>query len=204
MSRPTPSRTLRQPHLLSVASRESSGRLTQPFNDDHDSLRRTLTHKVKLQRKLEKWMDVLMESTVDLATFKRACSLFQPYNYREILHERHLNARCSYPLCANPPRRPYTSNRQIAISTSSRTIREVEGNEEDGYCSRICGTKSEWVERNLKDEPIWLRAGPRAKGKGEDSGFDLLEEMEDRGEIRWEGGKMVRVDTKPPVTPKKK
>jgi len=150
-------------------------------------------------------MDVLMEDTVDQATFKRAVSLIhtvkliktltphtsqsvylQPHQYHEILHERHLNSHCSYPLCPKPPKAAYTSSKRIQISTTKRSIKEIEGNPEDGFCAKICKVRSQWAEKGLEKhtEPIWLRSG-----KGE--AVELLEELEDRGELSFVGGDLV-------------
>lgn len=80
--RPTPNRTLRQPFTLDVADRESKSQnafasgshsgTSVNIPSDQETLRKTLNRKVELQRKTERWMDVLMEDTVDRATFKKA------------------------------------------------------------------------------------------------------------------------------------
>ncbi|WVQ83301.1 hypothetical protein IAT38_005440 [Cryptococcus sp. DSM 104549] len=141
-----------------------------------DTLRRAAVKKATLQRKVEKWMDRLMEETVDRATFKRTVSHFTPPQYLEVAHERHLNSLCSYPLCPKPPARPYSAAKRFVISTRARTIKPAEGNEEEGYCTKVCRVRSGWVERKLTTEAVWLR------GTVED--VELLEEMEERGEIQ--------------------
>ncbi|KGB75133.1 hypothetical protein CNBG_0971 [Cryptococcus deuterogattii R265] len=143
--------------------------------EDAEALKRAAIRKAQLQRRVERWMDKLMEETVDRATFKKSVSHFTPPNYLEITHERHLNSLCSYPVCPNPPYRPYSSSRRFVISTRARTIKPKEGNEEEGYCSKKCKARSGWVESKLDREAVWLR------GKVED--IELLEELEERGEV---------------------
>jgi len=60
----------------------------------------------------------------------------------------------------------------LVISSTKRTIREKEGNEEDGFCSKRCMTRSGWVEKALGEEAVWLR--------GEKGELELLEEIEER------------------------
>ena len=79
-------------------------------------------------------------------------------------------------MCANPPAKLYSSSRRFVISTTKRTIREKEGNEEDGFCSNKCRLRSGWVEKALGEEAVWLR-----EKRGE---VELLEEIEERGNIQ--------------------
>ncbi|RSH95683.1 hypothetical protein EHS25_000775 [Saitozyma podzolica] len=60
-----------------------------------------------------------------------------PLQYSEIQHERHLNHLCSYPLCPNPPGQPYSTHRRIRISTTKRSVRQVQGNEDEGFCKEM-------------------------------------------------------------------
>ncbi|KIR56965.1 hypothetical protein I315_00124 [Cryptococcus gattii Ru294] len=143
--------------------------------EDAEALKRAAIRKAQLQRRVERWMDKLMEETVDRATFKKSVSHFTPLNYLEITHERHLNSLCSYPVCPNPPYRPYSSSRRFVISTRARTIKPKEGNEEEGYCSKKCKARSGWVEGKLDREAVWLR--------GKVDNIELLEELEERGEV---------------------
>lgn len=101
--------------------------------------------------------------------------------YGEVEHERHLNGLCSYPLCANKPAAPYRAQKRFQISARAKTIKEVEGNAEEGFCSKRCRIKSQWVRENLGSEAAWLR--------GKVAPLELLEDLEDRKELVWEGGK---------------
>jgi hypothetical protein len=94
--------------------------------------------------------------------------------YTEITQERHLNNSCSYPLCPKPPLAPYNPGKKFKISTINRSITEVQGNKEEGYCTRACRVKSEWVRMKLEEA-----GGVLSRGKGfrvelvEDLGLDL-------------------------------
>lgn len=101
--------------------------------------------------------------------------------YGEVEHERHLNGLCSYPLCENAPSAPYRAHKRFQINSRARSIKEVEGNADEGFCSKRCRVKSQWVRENLGSEAAWLR--------GKVAPLDLIDDMEDRGELVWEGGK---------------
>ncbi|WWC69779.1 uncharacterized protein I206_103722 [Kwoniella pini CBS 10737] len=175
-----------QRHSVIDASANASGRaapagenkiIVQKEPTDNDTLLRASVRKAQLQRRVDRWIDKLMEETVDRPTFKKVTAHLTPSQYNEITHERHLNSICSYSLCSNAPKREYSTARRFKISTTNRTIKEKEGNPEDGYCSKKCTIRSNWVEKNLKDEAIWLRSQIEE--------FDLLEELEERGEFNW-------------------
>ncbi|WVQ98407.1 hypothetical protein IAU59_005530 [Kwoniella sp. CBS 9459] len=186
----------RNPVRLSVAHRSTSSGTAGPshgptrgvsqpdayVDSDRDEevnvLRRSEVKRAQLIRRVERWMDRLMEETMDRPTFKKVASHITPHQYLEIAHERHLNSLCSYPLCPNPPARPYSTARRYIISTRARTIKPTEGNEEEGYCSKKCRARSTWVERRLSGEAAWLRYEVKE--------VELLEELEERGEFTWE------------------
>ncbi|WRT66814.1 uncharacterized protein IL334_003777 [Kwoniella shivajii] len=194
----------RNPVRLSVSQRSSplpdssaselttSAQLSAHERDttlDNDTLRKAAVRKVKLQRRVNKWTDKLMEETVDKATFRNIASHLTPSQYSSILHERHLNSLCSYPMCNNQPKRPYSTVQRFVISTKARTIKPKEGNPEDGFCGNICKVRSEWIDRNLSEEAVWLRTSIRQ--------IDLLEDLEERGEFRWAGVDRNKVESLP-------
>ncbi|KAK8870072.1 hypothetical protein IAR55_000642 [Kwoniella newhampshirensis] len=185
ISTTAPPPSSRNPVRLSVAQRDTSyeagpstDTLTPSHDAESDAYKRAAVRKITLKRKVDRWMDKLMEETVDRATFKKAASYLTPPQYLEIIHERHLNSLCSYPLCPNPPYKPYTAAKRYIISTRARTIKPSEGNEEEGFCGKKCKVRSAWVERGLSGEAIWLRS--------KDVEVELLEELEERGEFSWE------------------
>ncbi|WOO83644.1 Putative RNA polymerase II subunit B1 CTD phosphatase Rpap2 [Vanrija pseudolonga] len=172
---PQPQRTLKQPMSLGVAERSA----TPAAQSDAASLRRALERRAELSRRADKWMDRLMEEVVDRVAFQRALSYVHAKQYAEVEHERHLNNMCAYPLCPNPPAAPYRSQRRFVVSTRNRSITETEGNADEAFCSGRCRARSSWVRNTLGTEAAWIR------GKVEP--LVLLEDLEERGEVRWGG-----------------
>lgn len=126
---------------------------------------------------------------------------------------------CSYPTCSNRPHRPFSDEAKWRITKSTthnisirgpnkRDIVEVAGNPEDGFCSPACTIRSRWYRSRLNVEPIWarltvnagdlkrfqtqLKEGHKVEAMPEE--VDLLEDMEDKGEIIIENGQIRRVD----------
>lgn len=64
----------------------------------------------------------------------------------------------------------------------SKRIVEVEGNSEDGFCSRVCARRSEWVSRSgiLAVEGAWLRKSGGGEAGGAEEQLELLEEVEEK------------------------
>ncbi|EJT48325.1 hypothetical protein A1Q1_02608 [Trichosporon asahii var. asahii CBS 2479] len=170
-------RTLKQPMTLRVAESSIAGTGAQ----DKEEYFRALKRKAELARRVDKWMDRVMEETVDRGPFQKALSYMHAGQYAEVEHERHLNGLCSYPLCSNPPAAPYRAHKRFQISARAKTIKEVEGNADEGFCSKKCRVKSQWVRENLGSEAAWLR--------GKVAPMELLEDMEERWELVWEGGR---------------
>lgn len=74
-SRRTPIRSLRQPALLKIATRNDAGGLEPPSHSDAVALRMAMERKVQWRRKGERWMDRICEGTVGKEEFKRGVSL---------------------------------------------------------------------------------------------------------------------------------
>ncbi|KAI5451302.1 hypothetical protein NCC49_001897 [Naganishia albida] len=118
----------------------------------------------------------------------------------------------------NRPRRPFSDEQKWKITRSTthnasirgpnkRDIVEVAGNPEDGFCSPACAIRSRWYRSRLNVEPIWarpivdagdlegfqmqLKAGRKVDSLPEE--VDLLEDMEDKGEIAIENGQLRRI-----------
>ncbi|TYJ56918.1 hypothetical protein B9479_002363 [Cryptococcus floricola] len=184
-SRPVSSpRRVSQPTPV-PADDSSTSQIGEPseaaLREDAETLKRARVRKAQLQKKVERWMDLLSEDTVEREAFKKAAAHLTPPQYHEILHERHLNSLCSYPLCPNPPTAPYSSRRKFIISTSKRSIDPASGNEHEGFCGKKCTARSKWMERQLRGEAVWLRDLKGLGGEG--GGVELLEEVEERGEV---------------------
>lgn len=84
-SRRTPIRSLRQPALLKIATRNDAGGLEPPAHSDAVALRLATDRKIQWRRKGERWMDRLCEGTVSPEEFKRAVSFYQPTRDMELL-----------------------------------------------------------------------------------------------------------------------
>jgi hypothetical protein len=127
---------------------------------------------------------------------------------------------CSYPACNKRPRRAYSEDARWRITKTSshnvsirgpnkRDVVEVAGNPEDGFCGPPCAIRSRWYRSRLAQEPVWARPNIdvgdlKAYQIGTKQGrqfdalpeeIDLLEDMEDRGEIIIENGQIRRVDS---------
>lgn len=55
--------------------------ISPPGGEDAEALKRAAIRKAQLQRRVERWMDKLMEETVDRATFKKTVSAWPIHNY---------------------------------------------------------------------------------------------------------------------------
>ena len=73
-SRRTPVRTLRQPALLNVATRDGTGELQPQKQNDTDSFRSAMDKKVDWRRRGERWMDKMCEGTLGNEEVKRGVS----------------------------------------------------------------------------------------------------------------------------------
>lgn len=126
---------------------------------------------------------------------------------------------CSYPACSNRPHKPYsdeakwkitkTTTHNISIrGPNKRDIVEVAGNPEDGFCSPACAVRSRWYRSRLNPEPIWARStvdvgdlkvfqAQLKQGRKVDVNpeeVELLEDMEEKGEIVIQNGQIQRVN----------
>ncbi|ORY21374.1 Rtr1/RPAP2 family-domain-containing protein [Naematelia encephala] len=169
----SPDRSFPNPSRLRVVDSDSSSR---PVKTDAAALQASLVKRAQMQKRAERWMDRMMETTVDRPSFLKALQYLSPQQYLDTIHERHLNSLCSYPTCSNAPLAPYTPHRRFSISTTKRTIKPVQGNAEEGFCSKVCRARSAWIEKGLDEEPGWL------SGKGRR--VELLEELEEKGDVR--------------------
>ncbi|KAJ9118749.1 hypothetical protein QFC22_003970 [Naganishia vaughanmartiniae] len=140
-----------------------------------------------------------------------------PHTYDEVTHERHLANLCCYPTCKNKSRKPYTEDAKWKITHNTtynatlrgpkkRDIVECTGNPLAGFCNKDCALRSRWYRSQLNVEPVWARpmvnTGDLAAFQKELSSgrsvasipeeVELLEDMEDRGEIKIENGELLR------------
>ncbi|KAJ9100763.1 hypothetical protein QFC19_005502 [Naganishia cerealis] len=211
----------RQPASLQVQARSSvqpSATTASTALEDVSILRQSQQFKRDIEREAERWMDVLMESpSVDRRFLRRASLYLQPHTYDEVTHERHLAEMCCYPTCKNSSRRPYTEDARWRITNTTsyndvlrgpkkRDLVECIGNPQDGFCNKDCAVRSRWYRSRLNVEPIWARARVNA---GDLASFqkelklghpvspvpeevDLMQDMEDKGEIIIQNGELHR------------
>lgn len=141
----------RNPTSLQVQVRSSntdSVEISTKNTDDAALLRESQQFRKDMEREVERWMDVIMESpSVDRSFLRRAVrrddlawdaysfrarhlakSLYlQPNLYDEVLHERHLATMCSYPTCDKQPRRPYSEESKWKITTNTSRNTSLRG-----------------------------------------------------------------------------
>ncbi|KAJ9101217.1 hypothetical protein QFC21_003436 [Naganishia friedmannii] len=187
---------------------------------DLSLIRQGQQFKRDMEREVERWMDVLMESPcVDRRFLRRASLYLQPHTYDEVTHERHLAELCCYPTCRNKSRKPYTEDAKWKITHNTaynatlrgpkkRDIVECTGNPLAGFCNKDCAVRSRWYRSRLNVEPVWARpmvnTGDLAafqkqlkSGRSIDTipeEVELLEDMEDKGEITIENGELRRCE----------
>lgn len=69
---------------------------------------------------------------------------FQPGDYDALIEERHVNDRCGYTLCPNPPRKPvrapWLKNRGV-----------------ENWCSDDCAKRALYIKAQLDETPAWER-----------------------------------------------
>lgn len=133
---------------------------------------------------------------------------------------------CSYPCCSHPCSRPFTSQSHytfrstgiISLSQTSKSrdlVVQDQGNKDDGFCSKDCLIRSRWFEKRLRDDAIWTRplVAPgdlgrwksRARGGGPDEErakaaleVEVLEDLEQRGEVTLQDGNLYVKGALPP------
>ncbi|KAL7420854.1 hypothetical protein Q5752_004807 [Cryptotrichosporon argae] len=189
-ARPPRARILRQPLALSVAESSTSGMSSAPASEAA-ALRAAAARKKQLERRVESYMDAMMESVMALDTFRKAVAYLQPAQYAEVAHERHLNSLCSYPPCARRPAAAYRAATVFRISARAHTITPRAGNADDGFCGRACEVRSRFVEGQLSEESVWIRTAK--------VGVTLAEDVEAQRQ-REEAGKSA-VDSKAATQP---
>lgn len=72
---------------------------------------------------------------------------FQPSDYDALLEERHINYRCGWTLCANPPRK----------ADAKRPWLRPKG--AGNWCSEDCARRALYIKAQLDETPAWERRG---------------------------------------------
>ncbi|KAI5198040.1 hypothetical protein E4T39_07013 [Aureobasidium subglaciale] len=83
-------------------------------------------------------------SDAETQTFLTYMISFQPSDYDALIEERHVNDRCGYTLCPNPPRKP---------AVKAPWLR----NRVENWCSDACAKKALYVKAQLDETPAWER-----------------------------------------------
>lgn len=89
-------------------------------------------------------------TSTEIFAFLEFCRSFQPGDYDALIEERHVNGRCGYTLCPNPPRK-------AVVKAPWQKSKGVEN-----WCSEDCARKALYVKAQLSETPAWeRRAGDR-------------------------------------------
>lgn len=128
------------------------------------------------------YQERLIDSTPTLLDLKKSLLFLSSSSWGQILEERKLAGKCSYPPCSNPS--PSVSGAggrgKFRISLRNKSVKAVEdldlgeaGNTwddlRDYFCGKGCYARSEWILRwVLSEKGIGLldSNGDRAKGRG--------------------------------------
>ncbi|KAI5242796.1 hypothetical protein E4T43_04565 [Aureobasidium subglaciale] len=88
---------------------------------------------------------VAAATDVEVRNFLNYMISFQPSDYDALIEERHVNGRCGYTLCPNPPRTKPT--------LKAPWLR----NRVENWCSDGCAKKALYVKAQLDETPAWER-----------------------------------------------
>ena len=110
-----------------------------------------LPHDVSKETELESLIQ-----PADIATFKRALSLFQPSDFDDLIYERNVDNRCGYALCRNP-KKTFGIGEKVWNRKSGSAFKIVPKQELERFCSTVCAKKAGFVKAQLSNEPAWAR-----------------------------------------------
>ena len=108
----------------------------------------------------------------DVIEVKKLLRTFQPSDYDSLVEERIIDHKCGYVLCPRPHRLELTNAKYRILQGKSHggpSLKVVERQELERWCSEECGKRAMHVRVQLDEEPAWARSA----GSG---GFTLLEE----------------------------
>ena len=113
-------------------------------------------------------------------------------DFDSLMQERGICGKCSYPLCPNPRKRLDGGGKSTyaLVDKGQKTMRFVEKEKLERFCSDICARQRLWLRVQLNTEPAWTRAeiinDAQVDDKGAVSGLDLAGE-------KWRGGVGARI-----------
>lgn len=117
--------------------------------------------------------DPAQPSERDVVDVKNLLKSFQPSDYDSLIKERNIDKKCGYVLCPRANRLQDTDAKYRIFhgkNNGIQSLRFVEREELERWCSDDCGKRALFVRVQLSDEPAWSRAA----GSGGD--FTLLDE----------------------------
>ncbi|KAG0640620.1 Rtr1/RPAP2 family-domain-containing protein [Tuber brumale] len=151
-------------------------------------------HSIQIRKVIELSILTSLEQLVDFplpdsTSTDLKCHLryFQSSDFDSLMEERGICDKCSYPLCPNPRKRLAGGGKSAyaLVDKGKKTMRFVEKEKLEQFCSDICARQGLWLRVQLSTEPAWTRAeiisDVQVDEKGTVSGLDLTGE-------KWRGG----------------
>ncbi|PWW74306.1 hypothetical protein C7212DRAFT_365309 [Tuber magnatum] len=151
-------------------------------------------HSIQIRKVLELSILTSLEQLVDFplpdsTSTDLKCHLryFRPSDFDSLIEERGICDKCSYPLCPNPPKRLAGGGKSTyaLVNKGKKTMRFVEKEKLERFCSDICARQGLWLRVQLNTEPAWTRAeiirDVQVDSRGAVLGLDLTGE-------KWRGG----------------
>jgi len=156
-------------------------------------------HSIQIRKVLEFSILTSLEKLVDFplpestpTDLKCHLRYFQPSDFDSLMQERGICDKCSYPLCPNPRKRLAGGGKSTyaLVDKGKKTMRFVEKEKLERFCSDICARQGLWLRVQLSTEPAWTRAeiinDAQVDDKGAVSGLDLTGG-------KWRGGVGTRI-----------
>ncbi|KAJ1597182.1 hypothetical protein NDA14_000036 [Ustilago hordei] len=188
-SKPAPSTSRSTPRTPSALRTKTAIQTMQPFLDssttsstpiqptDIQLLTTSILSNQERQRVILYYQEKLIDFNPNLLNLKKSLLFLSSSSWGQILEERKLAGKCSYPPCSKPSPSAGAGGRgKFRISLRNKSIKAVEdlnlgeaGNTwddvRDYFCSKSCYARSEWILRwVLSDKEIGLLDESASKG----------------------------------------
>ncbi|KAG0130176.1 hypothetical protein HOY82DRAFT_563063 [Tuber indicum] len=165
-----------------------------PTPEEAQAIALSHAHSIQIRKVLELSILASIEQLVDFplpdsTSTDLKCHLryFQPSDFDSLMEERGICDKCSNPLCPKPRKRLAGGGKSTyaLVDKGKKTMRFVEKEKLERFCSDICARQGLWLRVQLNTEPAWTRAeiigDVQVDEKGAVSGLDLTGE-------KWRGG----------------